>query len=125
MRESVHELNRIPTEFHENGAPEFPELPDEFNRFPRPAKAKEDRSRLRKIMLLLAVAGLVTLGIFAPLLPENNPAEAEAVQTEKTETPEPTALPTAAPTAVPTPAPTPEPTAEPTPEPTPGVDVVF
>lgn len=125
MRENVHELNRIPTEFHENGAPELPELPDEFNRFPRSAKAKEDRSRLRRIMLLLAVAGLVTLGIFASLLPENNPAEAEAVQTEKTETREPTALPTAVPTDVPTPAPTPEPTAEPTPEPTPGVDVIF
>ncbi|MBR4906097.1 MAG: hypothetical protein IKZ44_04510 [Clostridia bacterium] len=118
MRESVHELNRIPTEFHENGAPEQPELPDEFNRFPRPAKAKEDRSRLRKIMLLLAAAGLVILGVFAPLHPDPRPAEAETVQTEKTETPEPTAFATSVPTAVPTPAPTPEPTPEPTPIPT-------
>ena len=129
MRESVHELNRIPTEYHEDGAPELPELPDEFNRFPRKAKAKEDRSRLRKVMLYLAVAGLVTLGVFAPLHPDNRPAEAEAVQTTETEppakTPEASALPTVDPTPAHTPEPTPDPTAEPTPEPTPGVDVLF
>jgi len=131
MRQSVHELNRIPTEFHENGAPELLELPDEFNRFPRPAKAKEDRSRLRKIMLILAAAGLVILGVFAPLSPENRPAEAEAVETEKTEqpamTPEASALPTPIATPAPTDVPTPIPTVTPTvtPIPTPGVDIIY
>ena len=128
MRESVHELNRIPTEFHENGAPELPELPDEFNRFPRKAKAGKNRSRLRRIMLLLAAAGLVILGVFAPLQPDHDPAEAEAAPAETarpTETPKASALPTVDPTPAPTSAPTPDPTAEPTPEPTPGVDVIF
>ena len=124
MRESVHELNRIPREFQENGAPEFPELPDEFNRFPRRPKPQKDRSRLRKIMLLLAVAGLVTLGIFAPLLPENNQAEAEAAPTE-TESPANTPEASVLPTVEPTSAPTTEPTPEPTSEPTPGVDVPY
>ena len=35
MSRRVHELNQIPTEFHEDGAPELPLLPDEFNRFPK------------------------------------------------------------------------------------------
>ncbi len=129
MRESVHELNRIPQEFQENSAPEFPELPDEFNRFPRKAKARKDLSRLRRIMLLLAVAGLLPLGILAPLHPKNRPAEAEAAPTAETEspaeTPEASALPTPIATPAPTEAPTPEPTPEPAPEPTPGVEPIF
>ena len=79
MSRRTREQDQIPTEFHLNGAPEFPELPDEFNRFPRKAKVREDRSRLRKIMLLLAAAGLMILGILAPLHPDGKPAEAEAV----------------------------------------------
>jgi hypothetical protein len=66
MREQVHELNRIPTEFHEDGAPELPPLPDEFNRYPRRAKTEDRRSRLRRSMLLLAASGLTVLGILFP-----------------------------------------------------------
>ena len=128
MRETVHELNRIPSEFHEDGAPEIPELPDEFNRFPRPVKTKEDRSRLRKMMLMLAAAGLALIGVFAPLSPDSLPAEAEMVQTEITagpaKTPEASAV-TPTPALTPQPTPTPEPTPEASPIPTPGVTIGY
>lgn len=139
MRKSVHELNRLPTEFHEDGAPELPELPDEFNRFPRPAKAKEDRSRLRKVMLYLAAAGVVTLGALSPRVHADLPSKADenasVAQTtrqpsgKETDAPVSTIEPSVTPAPTPTPEPkatsTPEPTHAPTPIPTPGVDVGF
>lgn len=148
MRKAVHELNQIPTEFHEDGAPELPELPDEFNRFPRKTKAVKERSRLRRILLVLGAVGLISLNAAFPGMRTEPSAEAEAptaVMETATPTPtstpdptakptpEPTAAPTPEPTAAPTPEPTPEPTATPTPEPThaptpiptPGVDVGF
>ena len=115
MRESVHELNRIPTEYHEDGAPELPELPDEFNRFPRKAKAKEDRSRLRKVMLYLAVAGLVTLGILVPTA-KAAPSEAEENVPVAQATQAPSGTGTAAPLRTEEPEPTPTPEPEPLPD---------
>ncbi len=125
MREQVHELNRIPTEFHEDGAPELPPLPDEFNRYPRRTKTEDRRSRLRRIMLLLAVSGLTVLGILfsraqksaADVSPERTaePGTPNAV-VEATATPGQSEAPALAPTADPTPEPTPEPTAEPEPD---------
>ena len=138
MRRAPHELNQIPTEFHEDGASELPELPDEFNRFPRPNKPRES-SRLRKIMLLLAAAGLTVLGVFA-LQPKETKdlsvAEAQptpSVQTE-TEAPVLTTTPTAepvkaspSPTEMPIPTETaiPSETPKETPTPTPGVSVSY
>ena len=121
MRKRVHELNRIPTEFHEDGAPELPPLPDEFNRFPNAAPKKEERSHLRKVMLYLAAAAVVLLGVIRPTLRLNPPAEAEAVPpaaqtaatTQDATTPQPP-QPSES-TAPATPAPTAEPTAEPEP----------
>ncbi len=103
MRKRVHELNQIPTEFHEDGAPEFPELPDEFNRFPRPSKPKEERSKLRKIMLYLAAAGVVVLGVLSPKAQPAVPIEETPSPTVQTETATP--VPTPTPTATPTPTP--------------------
>lgn len=146
MRKAAHELNRIPTEFHENGAPEFPELPDEFNRFPQKTKRKEERSHLRKVMLLLAAVGLVLLGVLTlKVRPAASAEEKETppqtVSTETTAqiiTPAPTArietasldattptarIETASPDA--TPAPTEVPTPKVTPIPTPGVNVAY
>ena len=133
MRESVHELNRLPSEFHEDGAPELPELPDEFNRFPRPVKAKEDRSRLRKVMLYLAAAGLLTIaacslqtkgrgGTAEPAKADENAPVVQATQQPSgTETDAPTAAiePSLTPAAMPEPTPKPEPVQ------TPGVHIGY
>jgi hypothetical protein len=113
MRKRVHELNRIPTEFHEDGAPELPPLPDEFNRDQKTGTPKEKKeSSIRKAMLVLAASGLVILGVITPVVrlqtqPDANPEPTAIV--EVTTTPEITPEPTSAPTPVPTPEPTPEP----------------
>ena len=131
MRKSVHELNRLPTEFHEDGAPELPELPDEFNRFPRPATAKEDRSRLRKVMLYLAAAGVVTLGALSPRVHADLPSKADDNASVAQTTRQPSGKETDAPVSTiepsvpPAPTPTPEPTSKPAPVQTPGVDVGY
>ena len=108
-RKSISELNRIPTEFHENGAPELPELPDEFNRFPKMAKRKEDRSHLRKVMLLLAVTGLVLLGVLLPVSRIEPPASAEVIVPAASATPLTSAGKTDEPVETPVPTPEPEP----------------
>ena len=124
MRESVHELNRIPTEFHENGAPELPALPDEFNRYPAPQKdkSKDRRKRFWK-MLILAVAGLMTIGVLTPdatveaeAVP---PIEAQQPSGQETETPVGTDAPKKTAAAEATPVPTPEP------EPLPDSEVIY
>ena len=51
MRKRLHEIMDMPTEFHEDGAPEFPVLPDEFNRNAPNAEPEEVKNRPRKIML--------------------------------------------------------------------------
>ena len=122
MRKQAHGVNGIPIEFREDSAPEFPVLPDEFNRFPKQLRKEEKRSRRIMRMMLFAAAGLFTLGIFVPVSKENLPIEAEAsvpAVTEQTSAPEPTPGPTQEPTAVPTPTP------KVTPIPTPGVNVAF
>ncbi len=131
MRKSTHELNEISPEFSENIAPEFVPLPDEFNRFPRQNKRTKDRSRLRKILLYLAAAGIVVFGVFSPNAAESSAVEpapqAEATAETPIETPKPSASPAEAFTPAPTPAPTEEPSPTPntTPIPTPGADVMY
>lgn len=122
MRKKAHEFNGTPTEFRKDGAPEFPALPDEFNRFIKPRKKTEDkRSRRLRRMLIFAAAGLITIGLFRPVPAAAQPGEAEGTAPVQTALPsehsEPTTLPTAKPTLVPTP--------EPTPEPIPGAEAVF
>ena len=138
MRKSTHEVNQRPPELHENGAPEFVEnpsefhensapefvpLPDEFNRnAPVVEPEKRKTSTLQKIMLYLAAAGLVILGVITPVVRVNPPEEEPAVAAA--ETPQPvkaTVTPSAVPPAsTPKPnTPSPEPTAEPTETPVP------
>lgn len=130
-RKSSHESNDAPTEFHENGAPEFPFLPDEFNRnapIPDAAEAEAKRKKhLRKLMMFLAATGAIVLGLFvlSPAPTESaEPSQANATYpangspvASPFEAEGKTAVPTAAPTATPTAAPTATPTATPTPEP--------
>ena len=112
MRKRVHELNQIPTEFHENGAPELPPLPDEYNRDQKTGRPKEKKeSSIRKAMLYLAAAGLTVLGLITPVVrlnaPEKTPVPTPAptAVVEVQETPKPTEAPTSEPTPVPTPEP--------------------
>ena len=106
----------VPPEDSLKATPEYTALPDEYNRNAPHAEAKEDRpNRMRKAMLLLAVAGLATVGVFwSGLITKQSPVPPEA---EATPVPTVTAAPTAKP--VETPEATPEPT--PTPSPTPVV----
>ncbi len=100
MRKSVAELNRIPNEFHEGGAPELPELPDEFNRFTPPTKDDRvnRRKKLMKMLMILAAAGVILVSTVslrtAPeqIPPESEPSNAEAEQ-PAAPTPEPEPLP--------------------------------
>lgn len=138
-RKKSHELNDAPTEFHEDGAPEYPFLPDEFNRSAPlidEAEAEAKRKKhLRKMMMYLAAAGAFAVGLFALPFAAATPKEPAA-----TDTPAATAAPTPvssreaeaktpAPTAAsfaPTDTPTAEPTAAPTPEPEiEGVELMF
>ncbi len=115
MRRKLHEIIGVPPEVSGGETPEYPVLPDEFNRNAPTVTEEEKPSRLRKTMLLLAFMGLVTVGVFG-FRPRQTPATAEAQPTAPAVTAQPDA--TSAPTQEPTPEPTPEPTAEPTPEPT-------
>lgn len=126
MRKKLHEINGVPPEDQNRTTPEYVPLPDEYNRF-APVAAEEEKkpSRIRKIMLILAAAGLATLGIFWPnkILP-NQPVNPDTTATApsatevipsvtpsvKEPTPQPNETPTPAPNLTPTPSPTPEPT---------------
>ncbi len=128
MRKSINELNQIPPELPDDRAKEIAPPPDEFNRFaPEEAPTEKKASVISKVMLLLAAAGVVTLGVITPVVRLNPQEEAPAVVAEETATPEPIAeatptpsvTPALTPTPVPTPVPTPEPTPVPTPVPTP------
>ena len=147
MRKKIHEIMGVPPEYQNGGMTEYPEPPDEFNRFAPPAPEEEKPSRTRRILLLLAALGVISFGIFwptalRPILPVAETtaspgaptAEAslppvtevprqteQAAETAPAETPAATPVPTAttAPTA------TPEPTPKPTPYETPGVEVIF
>lgn len=59
----------LPPEFHEDGAPEYPPLPDEYNRGHRePPAAPSKKSRMRQFLLLVFVGGLTALGLLFPRL---------------------------------------------------------
>ncbi len=119
MRKKLHEIIGAPPEDQNRDTPEYPVLPDEFNRNAPIVEEEEKPSRLRKAMLLLAFMGLVTVGVFGFRSRKTSPsAEAQPTATAVVTaqptatgalTPEPTAEPTAVPTPVPTftPAPTP------------------
>ena len=119
MRNSIEELNQRPPEFSVDSAKEITPPPDEFNRTAARKKPEKKRSSLWKVMLYLASAGLVTLGVIKPVIRVNPPeGEPAAVQ----ETPSPSAVaeavftPAAVQTETNVPAPTPVPVV--TPEPT-------
>lgn len=136
MRQSIEEMNQIAPDFPDPSAKEFAPLPDEFNRdTPKKKATKKKPSTIRKVMLYMATAGVVTVGVITPVVklnpPEKPPKVVETVtespspSTAATETakqpvtPSPTPTPTPAPTATQTPEPTEEPTPTPTPTPTP------
>ena len=136
-RKWTHELVGAPYQFHEDGAPELPPLPDEYNRnAPIVEPQKKDGSQMRKMVLLLA-AGALTLGLLFPtiqtVLPssESTPEEQTASvvtaaptaapnatdapsagSTEPTQTPSPSPTATSSPTPTPSPSPTPKPEVE-------------
>ncbi len=136
MRQSIEEMNQVAPDFPDSSAKEFAPLPDEFNRdTPKKNATKKKPSTIRKVMLYMATAGVVTVGVITPVVklnpPEKPPKVVETVtespspSTAATETakqpvtPSPTPTPTPAPTATQTPEPTEEPTPTPTPTPTP------
>ena len=104
-------------------APEYQTPPDEFNRFaPHTEETEQKPSRLRKVMLFFAAAGLIALGFFTPKRGVLPPADAQATAAPSLapgETPGPTAeTATALPTGQATGEPTPEPSDTPSPAPT-------
>ena len=116
----------VPTEFHEDGAPEYPVLPDEFNRNAPIVEPETDKHRLRKIMLYFASIGLLSVGLLFLSSPHTKDPTASVTPppaAQASETPALTARPTAAATPEATAEPTQAPTA--TPAPTPGVDVIY
>ena len=116
----------VPTEFHEDGAPEYPVLPDEFNRNTPIVEPETDKHRLRKIMLYFASIGLLSVGLLFLSSPHTKDPTASVTPppaAQASETPALTARPTAAATPEATAEPTQAPTA--TPAPTPGVDVIY
>ncbi len=154
MRKRLHEIMGVPPEFHEDGPPEHPNPPDEYNRFaPIEEPAKRDRSRLMRTMLLLAASGLTVLGVLlsrsairveaeeptatptatavpaATSAPETPtmPAVVEAPTPAPTDTPaiEPIVETTETPTPEPMPTPSPSPTPEPSPVVEPGVEITY
>ena len=126
-RKGTREPIDMPREFHEDGAPEYAPLPDEFNRFaPVTEETGSDASgarRLMKVMLYVAAAGLIVLGVLLPKRAEPSPvpdpthavAPGTAVVTSVPDTTAParnTPEATAPPSPVPTEKPTPEPDVE-------------
>lgn len=123
MSKKLHEIMGVPPEYSGKDVPEFTEPPDEFNRF---AWATEEKKppRVRKIMLLLAAAGLTVVGIFFPRhIAAPLPIETEATTAPQSIAPDATPVATdALPRESDTPidaTPQPDDTATPTPEPTP------
>ena len=116
----------VPTEFHEDGAPEYPVLPDEFNRNAPIVEPETDKHRLRKIMLYFASIGLFSVGLLFLSSPHTKNPAAPVTPPPAAQASELPAL-TAQPTATATPEATAEPTQAPTatPAPTPGVDVIY
>ena len=126
MRKRLHEIMDVQTEFHEDGAPEYPVLPDEFNRNAPIVEPETDKHRLRKIMLYFASIGLLSVGLLFLSSPHTKDPTASVTPPPAAQASELPAL-TAQPTATATPEATAEPTQAPTatPAPTPGVDVIY
>ena len=112
MRKKLHEIMGVPPEDQNRGTPEYSPLPDEYNRFTgtaaeEPTQEEQKPFRLRKVMLLLAAAGLATVGVFWSDLIETNPVEVPptlaptAVVEQPSETPTSTPAPTASPSPTP------------------------
>ena len=108
----------VPPEYNESGTPEYSVLPDEYNRFAPTVEPKKKDSLLKRMLFVLAAAGLAIGGLLGQTsqkaeqpTPTETPAFVAAL-----ETPAPTAAPEA---AVLLPADTPPPTATPAPTPTP------
>ena len=139
-RKKNHELNGLPTEYHEDGAPEYVVLPDEYNRnapyFTDAQREAKHRARLRRMMMYLLAAGAFTVLAVTPALAKN----AKGQETEATQapigtpaqspagdiTPRPDTTPGAEQTTAATPSPTATPTAEPTPKPeVEGVELLY
>jgi len=124
MSRRPHDIMGIPPE-DPGVAPEYQTPPDEFNRFAKSeAEAEQKPSRLRKIMLYVAAAGLIALGFFTPkrgvlppadaqataaptLAPEKTPGPTIAPNAEPDETPEETVTPSDTPSPLPTDTPGP------------------
>lgn len=66
MRNSVEELNQIPSDFSVDSAKEITPPPDEFNAAAVRKRPEKKVSSIRKVMLYLASIGVVTLGIITP-----------------------------------------------------------
>ena len=115
MRESIETINQIPADFPDPSAKEFAKLPDEFNRGESKKKKTEKKpSSVRKVMLYVASAGAVTVGLITPVIKITPPNFDKPAVVETTETPSPSVITEA--TATPTPKPaTPTPTPPPTP----------
>ncbi len=127
-RKKAHEAVGAPPEFHENGAPELPVLPDEYNRkaplYDEAAEAAKRHKQFKKLLLVLSATGALALGLAVtpalkqtPSGPDTEPTQLPVVV--DVSTPEPTVEASPEATQKPTEAPTPEPTAVPTEEPTP------
>ena len=147
MRKRLYEIMGIAPQFHEDGPPEYPAPPDEFNRFPPPEQETERAgSRMMRTMLLLGFSGLSAVGLLfsranasaagadpvvqvvSAALTES-PSPAEAVGAAVLETPVPTEEPreeeTPPVTDTPAPSDTPVPTDTPAPKETPAIDALY
>ena len=97
MTRKTHEILGAPPQFHEDGAPEYVALPDEYNRFAPIITPQKSSSRLMRIMLLLASAGLAVLGILfhasSPDRIQEPSAEAVSVSSSPVITDAPTPVP--------------------------------
>lgn len=126
MRKHAHEIMGIPPQYQEGGTPEYPPLPDEFNRNAPVVIATEDRKkRLRRVMLLLAAVGLTVLGILFPRSVKSDAVEEPHATVSPVPTETATPAPAVALTAAPTETPSPESTSKPTAVPIPGVKITF
>ena len=127
MRQGTDTINHISPDYSVDSRKEITAPPDEFNRTPAVNKTRErkrSRSWKAKVMLCLAAAGLVVLGIITPVI-RTNPVNTSSVAAANTPAMPVVAQATDAPTAVQTAEPTVIPTPEPTAVPEPGADPIL
>ena len=88
MRQSIEEMNQVAPDFPDSSAKEFVPLPDEFNRdTPKKKATKKKPSTIRKVMLYMATAGVVTVGVITPVVKLNPPEKPPKVVETVTESP--------------------------------------